>query len=203
MPEANIDRSVRSVLTDDVLAKMGLGVDQARGLPNAAFTDEDFLKLEQKYLFARTWVFAGQASELPDVGDVRPVSVAGRPVILVRGRDGAVRAFHNVCPHRGARLIVEDVDGVAMMACPYHAWTYALDGKLKSRPHFYKPDCHDTQGDDNVSLFEVRCETWHDWIFVNLDGEAEAFDDHIAPVEAWFSGIRLGEMSCAHHETWE
>lgn len=203
MPDVAMGRSIRSVLTDDVLAKMGLEMEQARGLPNAAFVDEAFYELEQKYLFARTWVFAGRASQLPDAGDVRPVTVAGQPVILVRGRDGIVRGFHNVCPHRGARLVTEGADGLAMMSCPYHAWTYALDGKLKSRPHFHKPDCHDTQGDDNVSLFEVRTETWHDWIFVNLDGGAESFEGHIAPVEAWFSGIRLGELTCAHHETWE
>ena len=203
MLNTNPDHPVRSVLTRDVLANMDRDMEQARGLPNAAFTSEEFFALEQKYLFSRTWTFAGLQSDVPDVGDVRPVTVAGRPMVLVRGRDGLVRAFHNVCPHRGARLVVEDCDGLAMLTCPYHAWTFALDGKLKSRPHFHKPDCHDTQGDGNVSLFPVRTQVWHDWIFINLDGKAEPFETHVAPVESWFAGSPLEPLRCAEHREWE
>jgi choline monooxygenase len=197
------DIAVREILSDGVLSTFDLDIAEARGLPNEAFTSEDYFTLEQKRLFARTWVLAGLASELPNVGDVRPVEVAGRPVILTRGNDGEIRAFHNVCPHRGVRLVIENLDGKAMMTCPYHAWTYAMDGKLKSRPHFHKPDCHDTEGDDNISLFSVRSTTWYDWVFVNFDNKAEPFEHHIAPVEKWFEGFPLDPMRCAEHRSYE
>ncbi|MBN36542.1 MAG: hypothetical protein CMM46_17540 [Rhodospirillaceae bacterium] len=193
---------IRQVLAGDALAKFDLPIEEARGLPNDAFTSQAYFDLERKTLFARTWVFAGLASDMPDPGDVRPVDVAGRPIILTHGRAEEINAFHNVCPHRGARLVVENLDGSAMMTCPYHAWTYAMDGKLKARPHFHKPDCHDNRGDDNVSLFPVRCEVWHDWIFINLDGKAEPFDEHIAPVAAWFDGYPLEPMRCAEHRVY-
>lgn len=194
---------VRRYLTEEVVARIGAPIGEARGLPNEAFTSDDYFALERRRLFARTWTFAGRASEMPEAGDIRPVDVAGRPVVLVRGRDGAIRAFHNVCPHRGARLVTEAEDGRAMMTCPYHAWTYALDGRLKSRPHFHKPDCHDQAGDDNVSLFPVRAETWHDWVFVNLDGKAEPFADFIAPVARWFTGTDLSAARCGGHRSWD
>ncbi|MBT6202616.1 MAG: aromatic ring-hydroxylating dioxygenase subunit alpha [Alphaproteobacteria bacterium] len=197
------DIAVREILSDGVLSTFDLDITEARGLPNEAFTSDAYFAMEQKRLFARTWVFAGLASELPNAGDVRPVEVAGRPVILTRGNDGKIRVFQNVCPHRGARLVIENLDGNAMMTCPYHAWTYAMDGKLKSRPHFHKPDCHDTEGDDNISLFPVRSTTWYDWVFVNLDGKAEPFEDHIAPVEEWFQGFPLDPMRCAEHRVFE
>ncbi len=195
--------NIRDILTVEVLSRFDLDTGEARGLPNAAFTSEAYFALERNLLFARTWAFAGLASGLAKAGDVRPVSVAGRPVILTHGADGTVRAFHNVCPHRGTRLVVENLDGAAMMTCPYHAWTYGMDGRLKARPHFHKPDCHDTEGDENVTLFPVRCEVWHDWVFVNLDGKAEPFADFIAPVEAWFDGYPLESMRCTEHRAYD
>ncbi|MBT7646694.1 MAG: Rieske (2Fe-2S) protein, partial [Rhodospirillaceae bacterium] len=116
------DIAVREILSDGVLSTFDLDITEARGLPNEAFTSDAYFAMEQKRLFARTWVFAGLASELPNAGDVRPVEVAGRPVILTRGNDGKIRVFQNVCPHRGARLVIENLDGNAMMTCPYHAW---------------------------------------------------------------------------------
>ena len=194
---------VRRYLTEDVVACLDAPILEARGLPNAAFVSDDFFALERRTLFARSWVFAGRAGDLAAAGDLRPVEVAGRAVLLVRGRDGAIRAFHNVCPHRGARLVGEPANGRAMMTCPYHAWTFALDGTLKSRPHFHRPDCHDQEGDANVALFPVRTATWHDWVFVNLDGKAEPFEDFIAPVAAWFDGFDLSAVRCASHRAWE
>jgi len=199
----NAPADIRRFLSDEVVSQLDGDIAAVRGLPNEAFTSPEYFELERKLLFARTWTLAGLASAMPDPGDVRPVEVAGRPLILTRDRGGAIRAFHNVCPHRGARLVVEDLDGAAMMTCPYHAWTYAMDGRLKARPHFHKPDCHDSAGDGDVTLFPVACETWHDWVFVNLDGKAEPFADHIAPVEVWFDGNPFEPLRCTEHRTYD
>ena len=94
-------------VSDEVLEQLGRDTSQARGLPNAAFTDGGFHELEKTRLFSRTWSFAAPASTLADPGDILSVEIAGHPLILVRGHDREVRAFHNVCPHRGARLVTE------------------------------------------------------------------------------------------------
>lgn len=183
-----------ATVSDDVLARLDLDTAQARGLPNAAFTDPSFHELERARLFPRTWAFAAPASLVPEPGDVLPIKVAGRPLFLARGRDHTVRAFHNVCPHRGARLVTEKLHGKAVLTCPYHAWSYGLDGTLHGRPHYHGPKKHQTRcdsGPDEARLFEVRSATWHDWVFVNLDGRAEAFEDFIAPVVREFDGHDL------------
>ena len=181
-------------VSDEVLERLGRDTAEARGLPNAAFTDADFLELEKKRLFARSWVFAAPASLIPGRGDVLPLRIAGRPVILVRDGDGTVRAFHNVCPHRGTRLVTEGKRGKAVLTCPYHAWSFGLDGTLKGRPHYHGPNQHETGPANEAGqpcLFEIRSATWHDWVFVNLDGEAEPFESFIAPVEQQFEGYDL------------
>ncbi|HSY88543.1 MAG TPA: Rieske 2Fe-2S domain-containing protein, partial [Verrucomicrobiae bacterium] len=82
---------------------------KASGLPSAAYTDPQFLTLEEKLLFAPSWIYAGRAAELAHPGDIRPVKVAGQPVLLLRNRSGEIKAFHNVCSHRNALLLREPV----------------------------------------------------------------------------------------------
>ena len=184
-------------VSDRVLAGLGRDTARARGLPNAAFTDPEFHALEKARLFTRTWVFAAPASTVPETGDILPVEVAGHPVILVRGRDARVRVFHNVCPHRGSRLVTEPMCRKAALTCPYHAWSYGLDGALKGRPHYLGHGRHQTGpeiADDDVSLFEVPSRTWHDWVFVNLDRQAQPFESFIAPVEEHFADYDITQF---------
>ena len=105
-------------------------------LPNACYTSKDWLALENERLFARTWVYAGCLDQVPEPGDVLPTTIAGSPIILLHDRDGEIRAFHNVCRHRGAVIVDEACKAQTVLTCPYHAWAYGLDGKLRSRPHF-------------------------------------------------------------------
>ena len=138
---------------------------QTRGLPNAAFTTDEFLNLENQRLFAGSWILAGIASEIPNRGDVQPVDVGGRSLILTRDNNAEIRVFQNVCPHRGARLVDDRVDGTNALICPYHSWTFELDGRLQGRPHYFGPGKHD-RGDtsnDPICLFEVCSHIWCDW----------------------------------------
>ena len=93
------------VVNAATLESLNQDLEQARGLPNEAFTSEEFLQLEQEHLFARCWLFAGRLSAVPNAGDLLPIEVGGRPFILVRGHQGEARVFHNVCPHRGAAAL--------------------------------------------------------------------------------------------------
>lgn len=192
---------VEAVISDRVLDQLNRETAQARGLPNEAFTTDAFLDLENRYVFPGTWGFGGVASGVPNIGDVQPVQVAGRALFMVRGADGEIRVFQNVCPHRGARLVVEPIQAAAALTCPYHAWSYELSGELKGRPHYHGPERHGKGdgGNDPVCLFAVRSVTWHDWVFINLDGEAQAFDDYMAPVISRFAGYDLQSFHCGHY----
>lgn len=183
-PESSYaEGDVLAMLGRDALQRLDLPLAEASGLPNAAYTSEAWQRLENERLFARTWCFAGYAHDLPDPGDAVPVDIGGMPVLLVRDRQGDVRGFHNVCRHRGATLLEEKASGLTVLTCPYHAWAYDLTGALRTRPHFFGGDKHDVCTDgDGPGLKPVATAVWHHWIFVNIDGQADPFDDFIAPI---------------------
>ncbi len=176
-------------------------VNLARGLPNACYTADDFWRLEQERLFARTWSAVAVGAELPQPGDVKPVEVAGRPLLLVRGKDGQVRAFHNVCSHRGMTLYDKPCSGQAALRCPYHSWAYALDGRLKATPFLGGPkqSSHPDFDRADKGLKPVRCAIQWDIVFVDLSGSAPDLTSHLAPIAArWaeydLSLLRHGEL---------
>ena len=189
-----------SAVTDQVIERMTGETVDARGLPNAAFTSSDFLALELKHVFSRTWVFAGVLSDVPNPGDVKPVTVGGRALFMATDHDGKTRVFHNVCPHRGARLVIEGMKDARTLTCPYHAWSYTLDGDLQGRPHFHGPDKHDRANGGEVCLFETRSAIWNDWVFVNLDGQAPEFETYMGPVMARYQDWNLGSFRVGHYQ---
>ena len=197
-----------SAVSDSVIEKLSADTADARGLPNEAFTDPRFLDLELKHVFTRTWVFAGLLSDVPNAGDIKPIAVAGRPLFLATDRDGKTRVFHNVCPHRGARLVEEDSSGKKLLVCPYHAWSFTLDGTLKGRPHFHGPGKHEHSGNETAEsskacLFEVRSASWNDLIFVNLDGEAAPFEEYMTPVFEHFKQWDLTSYHFGNYQAFE
>lgn len=180
---------------DADFARINLPIDQAGGLPSIAYTDPAWLALEQDRLFAASWSFAGCVHDLAQPGDVLPVVVAGSPVVLIHGEDGVIRAFHNVCRHRGTVLVDRPERGRHLITCPYHAWAYGLDGRLRSRPHFFGGEKHGrADGADAPGLVPVRSEIWLDWIFVNLSGKAPELAEHLGPVHARIAGYNLSGM---------
>ena len=106
----------------------------ASGLPNEAYVSDEFAEWEQDVLLARTWACIGTGRRVPEVGDAIPLEFAGLPLIMLRGRDGEVRVFHNVCSHRGMVLMDKPTRTRGTIRCPYHSWTYELDGSLRSTP---------------------------------------------------------------------
>ena len=179
---------------DDALhARLTSPTGEGSALPNIAYTSEAFHKFEQETVFRKNWVFAAFSHQFEKKGDMRPVEVAGRPVVLVKGKDGKIRAFHNVCRHRGAKLVDEPGSGKKTFVCPNHSWSYSLEGKLLARPHFFGGEKHDVNHENchRADLLEVRCDTWHDWIFVNLDGNAPELGEYVKPIVERLTRLRF------------
>lgn len=189
---------VDGFLPTSVIERINAPIEEATCLPNAAYTSSDFYELERRYVFRRTWVLAGYVHELSQPGDVVPVEVAGIPLLLVRDQDGVVRAFQNVCRHRGAQLVASPCKGRQSIVCPYHSWSYALDGRLQRRPHFYGGDQHDVVSADRDvgGLIPVRCDVWRHWVMVNIDGNAPPLAEHLAFMEEKLVGY---DFSAAIH----
>lgn len=158
------------------------------GLSADAYTSARYLKRERETVFSQYWVCVGLASDVSSPGDVYPVEVAGMPIVLVRDRVGTLRAFHNICSHRGLQLVKQSCNLQGNLRCPYHSWTYKFDGSLKSTPHFggYYKDSYDGFDRTSKGLQSIRCEQWLDLVFVNLSGDAPPLEEYLAPViERW------------------
>ena len=141
-------------------------VDQASLLPPRVFHDPAVLAFEQAAWFGRSWVYVGREEDVDRPGRYLLAEVAGQSLIVIRGEDDVVRAFHNVCRHRGAQLCTEPSGRLVRFQCPYHAWTYDLDGRLRRANHT------DTLIDFDPSQFGLvpaRSALWQGFLFVSLD----------------------------------
>lgn len=139
-----------------------------RTLPWSWYTDPAVLQLEQERIFRRFWQYAGRTDEVAEPGSFSATRVGDVPVVLVRDEEGALRAFLNVCRHRGS-LVCEGSGRRSTLQCPYHAWTYGLDGRLLSAPRAAREGGIDTE---ELGLVPLRLETWGPFVFVNPDHDA-------------------------------
>ena len=168
----------------DISAAVVRPVAEAAGLPNRAYASPDFFRLDLERIFAPSWACLGHAADVPRPGDLRPVHLLGVPLLMVRTAAGTVRVFHNVCSHRGNELVWEPGRAKGGIRCPYHAWTYDLEGRLIGTPNLGGFGVHEAEGFDRArhGLRAVRCEVWLDLVFVNLTGDAEPFETWIRPL---------------------
>lgn len=148
-------------------------------IPGGRYTDPDFLKLEQKYLWQASWLYALHADELPEPGSYRLWDRTGSQIIISRGKDNRIRAFYNSCRHRGAPLVESEHGKAQGFFCRYHGWTYGLDGSLnavremRDFPDFDK-SC--------LGLTQVRCEQFGNWVFINEDPDALPLMDSLGAI---------------------
>jgi choline monooxygenase len=171
-----------------ILESVDKPIAEASGLPNEVYVDPSFAQDERDQLLARTWTCVGVGAHVPRPGDVRPVRILGLPLLLVRDLKGEIRVFHNVCSHRGAELVTTPCSVKRRLTCPYHSWTYDLEGKLCATPSVGGPGQNDCSGFDRAKhgLKALRTAVWFDVVFVNISGDAPSFEDHIEPLaERW------------------
>ena len=163
------------------------------GLPSRAYISNEFYELESDHLFAKSWTFAGFAHDLAHVGDITPVQVAGKPLFLVRSSKNKIRAFHNVCRHRSLKLVSKPHNCKSLITCPYHRWSYNLDGELRAAPFFggQKTELPEDFKLEDHGLIEVPCRLFQDWLFVNLNGDTASFESYLAPLVKQLTGFDL------------
>jgi choline monooxygenase len=161
-------------------------IDRASGLPNRCYVDPMLFEIEKARIFRTGWSCIGVGKDIPEPGDALPVDHLGMPLLAVRGKDGGIKVFHNVCSHRGMVLVAAPTRIRSVIRCPYHSWCYALDGKLKATPHVGGPgrNAHAAIDRDALGLKSVRAAMWFDLIFVDLSGTAPAFETYVAPLAA-------------------
>lgn len=177
--------------TDDLTAL----IERNQGLPGRCFNDDDFLELERRYVFETGWTCVALSADIPSHGALLPVTLLGQPLLLVRDGE-TVRAFHNVCSHRGALLVDSAQRGRPRVVCPYHGWTYMLDGSLVATPHVGGADRHACEGLDRarLSLRKASCTEWAGHVFVNLSGTAPPFAEWIRPSAERLAGVGWSEL---------
>jgi choline monooxygenase len=161
-------------------------------LPPEAYTTQAWLDREEKLLFASTWNFVCTTDELPTPGSYQTVQMGRYPIALVQGEDGVIRGFHNLCRHRGAKML-DDSGTCERLKCPYHFWQYSLSGELVSVPQG-KQQFPEMERSD-WGLLTVEVGSWMGMIFVNPDGQAEPFEEWLGDVRGLLEDYRLDELA--------
>ena len=169
-----------------------------RTLPTTWYRSADIFRIEKERIFCREWIAAGREEELPRPGDSQVLNVLGESILLVRNREGQLRAFYNVCRHRGARLCRDAHAEVApgrvslpggvtagrLIVCPYHQWSYDLNGSLVAAPHLGADAGFNKQ---EYSLYPVGVETWGGFVFLNLSPQMPS---------RWPTSWRVSRSAC-------
>ena len=173
----------------------------AMTLPREFYTSEAIFQEERQLIFSKRWLYAGHLSQLPEPGSFFQVTLDGESLLVVRDREGDVRAFFNVCRHRGSRVCTEQQGRfVGGIQCPYHAWTYALDGRLKAAPTMSENSAFDPAG---YPLHRARLTVWEGLVFVNLDPEPEPFERAFAPLVGRFAAWRIADLVSVHRTVYD
>ena len=160
--------------TDELLRLLAenssVAFEAAKSLPPACYFSEEFLQLEIDNVFRKQWICLGRTAEMPLRGDYICRKIIDSPVFAIRQKDDSIRAFANVCVHRGAQLLFGD-GHASRISCPYHSWTYNVEGQLVGAPFMDKTSGFDTA---DFRLKQLPCETWEGFIYVSLDPEVES-----------------------------
>jgi phenylpropionate dioxygenase-like ring-hydroxylating dioxygenase large terminal subunit len=181
----------------ELRANVAQPFERAHAMPKSVYTSPDFVALEERHLFAAEWLCAGRADSLPEPGDYLTLEIAGEPVIVLRDRDGALKAMSNVCRHRMSTLL-QGRGHVRSIVCPYHAWTYNLDGSLRGAPAM---QLNESFCKDDIRLPPVRVENWLGWIMVTLNPDAPPPGQRLAEVEALVGHLGMQNYSETFRES--
>lgn len=181
---------------DGLRAAATADFETARAMPPEVYTSDRFLALESEHIFSKEWYCVGRSSALPAPGDYLTCDLAGQPIMVIRDNDGNLRAQSNVCLHRMSTLL-QGRGNAGRIVCPYHAWTYNLDGSLRGAPAMSRNSgfCK-----DSYRLPQVRCEEWLGWAFVSLNPDAKPVASRLGALERMIAGYDMTRYSEAFFE---
>ena len=137
--------SLSEIMDIKKLENVDKPIEIANGLPNECYTSENYLAFEKEKVFCDKWTVIGVGSSIPNPGDAKPYNLLGIPLILVRDKNMEIRVFHNVCSHRGFKLLDEPCTLKNVIRCPYHSWSYDFKGNLIATPHIGGLNIHQSE----------------------------------------------------------
>lgn len=184
-------------LTPDVLEELPLA--RAETLPSAWYVESRFASLDRWGVLARTWQYVGHAGRVAEPGMVLSCRVAGHPVLVVRDGE-TLRAFYNVCRHRGGPLVTGDCQTDRVLKCGYHGWTYRLDGRLRGVPAMDRVELFDHRA---YGLVGLPVAIWEGLVFVALDPSVSPIDEVFAGIRERIAPVRLGDFAFAHRTAYD
>jgi len=188
-----------STITDPVQALReitALPFEQARSMPPGVYTSNEFTQNELDYVFRKDWFCVGRTDALGNTGDYVTCDLAGQPIAVIRDHEGNLRAHSNVCLHRMSTLL-HGRGTVRAIVCPYHAWSYNLDGSMRGAPAM---DQNEGFCKDNYKLPSIRCEEWLGWVFVTLNRDAVPVAETLAQVEDMIAGYDMTNYTESFYE---
>jgi len=168
-------------------------------IPKERYTSTDYMEQEWQSMWTKVWLLGALERDLEEPGDYVCVEIGRESVILVRQARGKVKAFYNVCPHRGNRLVDQGMENVESFKCSYHGWEYALSGRFKNIPNQELFP----QGAPCAGLSELPCAVWNNFVFFSLDKKVEPFEDYIAPLAGHFEPYHFDRMTLTRDVTME
>lgn len=183
----------------ELRANVAVPFERATAMPKSVYTSPDFAALEEAHILAKEWLCAGRADALPNPGDYLTMDISGEPIIVLRDRDGALRGLSNVGRHRMSTFL-EGRGNVRSIVCPYHAWTYNLDGSLRGAPAM---DLNEGFCKSEIKLPEVRVRDWLGWILVTLNREAPEPQEALKDVEALVGYLDMASYREAFREEFD
>jgi len=173
-------------------------VDNGTGRPSPArYHDPAFAAEEWEKVFAKSWLIACPLSDIPEEGDFARFNIGSESFIIVRGENGAVHAHYNVCPHRGSRLVLDDLGSVSKFTCPFHSWQFDLNGEniAVTDPETFRPEvlCHDR------NMTSVRCEVAVGLVFISMDPDIQPLKEWLAPILPQLELYDIDQMYVIQH----
>jgi choline monooxygenase len=175
-------------------------LSQASTIPAAWYVDPRIAELERLSVFSKTWQLVARTDQVKSPGQFVSTTVADEPVVVVRGSDGVLRAFYNVCRHHAAAVVTQPCGQASLLHCPYHGWNYGLDGSLKGMPEFEGVENFDRAQN---GLVPVRVETWECFVFVNLDSHAAALTEFLGGLVERVAPLRIGKLNYFDRRTYD
>ena len=198
----NLNKKLSDILDPNKIEVVKNPIEKAHGLPNECYLNNDYLEFEKEKIFKNNWTMIGVASSVPNPGDAKPFNLLGIPILIVRNKENEVKVFHNVCSHRGFKLVDQECKLKNVIRCPYHSWSYDFNGKLTVTPHIGGLGKHEVEGFDknNSNLKEIKSNIWMDLIFININSNAKPFEEFIKPLEdRWSKFISKKDQKLIRH----